>query len=202
MRTKIVFHAQPIAVNFASPKKLNWTLKSSIPLFDVLSWLHFPILYPLTCCGQHFMTRTHHTLSTDIGGCAQASARVRAHTYTHTHTLTHKHLHIQTSSCAQWPGLTIVPFLFHNRFTVGTLRGPLSTICAQNSMECNRKLALVGIIPNQILFSFSSDKDRRTDTWIRRKNTARRTELTAWWKSKIHTQFPLWLRSSVVRACD
>ena len=26
-------------------------------------------------------------------------------------------------------------------------------------------------------------------------------ELTAWWKSKIHTQFPLWLRSSVVRAC-
>ena len=34
----------------------------------------------------------------------------------------------------------------------------------------------------QILFSFSSDKDRR--------------------KSKLHTQFPLWLRSSVVRACD
>ena len=28
----------------------------------------------------------------------------------------------------------------------------------------NRKLALVGIIPNQILFSFSSDKDRRTDS--------------------------------------
>ena len=27
-------------------------------------------------------------------------------------------------------------------------------------------------------------------------------ELTAWWKSKIHTQFPLWLRSSVVRAYD
>ena len=27
-------------------------------------------------------------------------------------------------------------------------------------------------------------------------------ELTAWWKSKSHTQFPLWLRSSVVRACD
>ena len=35
----------------------------------------------------------------------------------------------------------------------------------------NRKLALVGIIPNQ-LFSFSSDKDRRTDSRIRRKNTA------------------------------
>ena len=34
-----------------------------------------------------------------------------------------------------------------------------------------RKLALVGIIPNQILFSFSSDKDRRTDSRIRRKNT-------------------------------
>ena len=33
------------------------------------------------------------------------------------------------------------------------------------------KLALVGIIPNQILFSFSSDKARRTDSWIRRKNT-------------------------------
>ena len=27
-------------------------------------------------------------------------------------------------------------------------------------------------------------------------------ELTAWWKSKFTTQFPLWLRSSVVRACD
>ena len=27
-------------------------------------------------------------------------------------------------------------------------------------------------------------------------------ELTAWWKSRIHTQFPLWLQSSVVRACD
>ena len=27
-------------------------------------------------------------------------------------------------------------------------------------------------------------------------------ELTAWWKSRIHTQFPLWLRSSVVRACN
>ena len=33
------------------------------------------------------------------------------------------------------------------------------------------KLALVGIIPNQ-LFSFSSDKDSRTDSRIRRKNTA------------------------------
>ena len=31
-----------------------------------------------------------------------------------------------------------------------------------------RKLVLVGIIPNQILFSFSSDKDRRTDSRIRR----------------------------------
>ena len=31
-----------------------------------------------------------------------------------------------------------------------------------------RKLALVGIIPN--LFSFRSDKDRRTDSRIRRKN--------------------------------
>ena len=38
----------------------------------------------------------------------------------------------------------------------------------------NRKLALVGIIPNQ-LFSFSSDnfKDRRTDSRIRRKKTQR-----------------------------
>ena len=32
-----------------------------------------------------------------------------------------------------------------------------------------RKLALVGIIPYQILFSFSSDKDRRTDSRIRQK---------------------------------
>ena len=35
-----------------------------------------------------------------------------------------------------------------------------------------RKLARVGIIPNQNLFSFSSDKDRRTDCRIRRKYTA------------------------------
>ena len=40
-----------------------------------------------------------------------------------------------------------------------------------------RKLALVGIIPNHILFSFSSDKDRRTDSRIRRKNTARATRI-------------------------
>ena len=33
----------------------------------------------------------------------------------------------------------------------------------------HRKLALVGIFPNQILFSFSSDKDRRTDSRIRRR---------------------------------
>ena len=31
------------------------------------------------------------------------------------------------------------------------------------------KLALVGVIPNQVLFSFSSDKDRRTDSRIRQK---------------------------------
>ena len=31
------------------------------------------------------------------------------------------------------------------------------------------ELALVGIIPNQILFSFSSDKDRRTDSRFRQK---------------------------------
>ena len=36
----------------------------------------------------------------------------------------------------------------------------------------SRKLALVEIIPYQIIFSFSSDKDRRTDSRIRRKNTA------------------------------
>ena len=35
------------------------------------------------------------------------------------------------------------------------------------------KLALVGIIPNQILFSYSSDKDRRTDSRIRRKGLHR-----------------------------
>ena len=39
-------------------------------------------------------------------------------------------------------------------------------------MNGNRNLALIRIIPNQILFSFSSDKDRRTDSRIRRKNTA------------------------------
>ena len=37
------------------------------------------------------------------------------------------------------------------------------------------KLALVGIIPNQILFSFSSDKDRRTDSRIRRKKKTQRS---------------------------
>ena len=42
----------------------------------------------------------------------------------------------------------------------------------QENARHTRKLALVGIIPNQILFSFSSDKDRRTDSRIRRKNTA------------------------------
>ena len=103
----------------------------------------------------------------------------------------------------------------------------------------NRKLALVGIIPIKILFSFSTDKDRRTDMQpdqtkkhsaappgiepkVLRVNSSRtlsplsyevttgktftklvwKKELTAWWKSKIHTQFPLWLRSLVVRACD
>ena len=35
-----------------------------------------------------------------------------------------------------------------------------------------RKLALFRTIPNQILFSFSSDNDRRTDSRIRRKITA------------------------------
>ena len=43
-----------------------------------------------------------------------------------------------------------------------------------NRIKC-RKLALVGIIPDRIFFSFSSDKDRRTDSRTRRKNTAART---------------------------
>ena len=38
----------------------------------------------------------------------------------------------------------------------------------------NRKLALVGIIPNHF-FSFSSDKDRRTDSRIRRKKKTQRS---------------------------
>ena len=46
----------------------------------------------------------------------------------------------------------------------GLLRIPTSTSARE---EINhRKFALVGIIPNQ-LFSFSSDKDRRTDSRIR-----------------------------------
>ena len=36
----------------------------------------------------------------------------------------------------------------------------------------NGKLALVGIIPGQILLSFSTNKDRRTERRIRRQNTA------------------------------
>ena len=43
-----------------------------------------------------------------------------------------------------------------------------------------RKLALVGIIPNQTFFSFSSDKDRRTDSRIRQKNTARCGFVAQW----------------------
>ena len=42
-----------------------------------------------------------------------------------------------------------------------------------------RKLALVGIIPNQLL-SFSSDKDRRTDSLIRRKKKTAQPR----WESK------------------
>ena len=38
----------------------------------------------------------------------------------------------------------------------------------KNAFFFCHKLALVGIIPNQILFSFSSDKDWRTDSRIRR----------------------------------
>ena len=38
-----------------------------------------------------------------------------------------------------------------------------------------RKLALVGNIPNQILFSFSSDIDRRADSRIRRKKKTQRS---------------------------
>ena len=37
----------------------------------------------------------------------------------------------------------------------------------------NRKLALSGIIPNQILFSFSSDTDRRIDSRIRQLGESR-----------------------------
>ena len=82
---------------------------------------------------------------------------------------------------------------------------PLAKVTAQ----FNRKLALVGIIPNHF-FSFSTDKDRRTDSRIRRKKhnaappgieprilRALTTELRSH-----NGNFPLWLRSSVVRACD
>ena len=44
----------------------------------------------------------------------------------------------------------------------------------------NRKLALVGIILNQILFSFNSDEDRRTDSRIRRKNSSRFGFIAQW----------------------
>ena len=47
-----------------------------------------------------------------------------------------------------------------------------NSITAGEEKRKIRKLALVGIIPNQILFSFSSEKDRRTDSRTRRKNTA------------------------------
>ena len=51
-----------------------------------------------------------------------------------------------------------------------------STATNKNSLDFNpfnRKLALVGIIPNEIPFSFISNNDRRaTESQIRRKNTA------------------------------
>ena len=43
----------------------------------------------------------------------------------------------------------------------------------QNESASNRKFALVGIIPNQ-LFSFSSDKDRRTAQWLERATRIRK----------------------------
>ena len=39
-----------------------------------------------------------------------------------------------------------------------------STLSFFEKQITSRKLALVGIIPNQILFSFSSEKDRRIDS--------------------------------------
>ena len=75
------------------------------------------------------------------------------------------------------------------------------TLFDYNTLVSYRKLALVGILPNQ-LFSFSSDKDRITDSRIRRKNTAQprlvEKELTAWWKSEKFTRSSrCGLRSSV-----
>ena len=62
------------------------------------------------------------------------------------------HQAVSSFSTTRWPGFARV---YKHAATI------------ENSLDFNpfnRKLALVGIIPNQILFSFSSDKDRSADT--------------------------------------
>ena len=58
---------------------------------------------------------------------------------------------------------------------------------------------------DQDVSSFSIMRWPGLPTWIDSGNPGHlvlEKELTAWWKSNVHTQFPLRLRWSVVRACD
>ena len=83
------------------------------------------------------------------------------------------------TSSARLPGSSKYP-----NYPMASMRIRWLTIFALQQ-AWSRKLALVGIIPNDILFSFSSDKDRRTDSRIRRK--------------KKHSAAPLGIEPRVLR---
>ena len=76
-----------------------------------------------------------------------------------------------------------------------------------NVFVSNRKLALVGIIPNQILSLFFNQGTRIVGRFVlvdsgNPGHLVVERELTASWKARIRTQFLSWLWSSVVRASD
>ena len=71
--------------------------------------------------------------------------------------------------CVCWVAYNTIQYEYNSN-TIQCLWKQSSYSPSKSFSKC--KLALVGIIPSQILFSFSSDKDRRTDSRIRRKNTA------------------------------
>ena len=69
------------------------------------------------------------------------------------------------------PSLSLVFLLAHSQLAVVQFLGVRCLSRQRIQARLYRKLALVGINPNQILFSFSSDKDRRTDfvaQWLER----------------------------------
>ena len=105
---------------------------------------------------------------------------------------------ISSSSRISELDMTLLKRSFHSAQRFTGRRRILTDILTGNHSKTRTylKLALIGIIPNQILFSFSSDKDRRTDSRIRRKNTAQpRRESNP---GSCELSFPLWLCSSMV----